>query len=114
MLSSISEGMPLSVLESFAAGCPVITTDVGCCKELINKVAEDDDFGPAGYCVPPMHVQAMSDAMAWMCQRPVERRKMGIAGRKRVEKYFLHEDMIRRYLEVYDEVFKRWQESDSV
>ncbi|MCF2616394.1 GT4 family glycosyltransferase PelF [Oscillibacter valericigenes] len=114
MLSSISEGMPLSVLESFAAGCPVITTDVGCCKELINKVAEDDDLGSAGYCVPPIHVQAMSDAMARMCQHPVERRKMGIIGRKRVEKYFLHEDMIRRYLEVYDEVFKRWQESDSV
>ena len=114
MLSSISEGMPLSVLESFAAGCPVITTDVGCCKELINKVAEDDALGSAGYCVPPIHVQAMADAMARMCQYPVERRKMGIIGRKRVEKYFLHEDMIRRYLEVYDEVFKRWQESDSV
>ena len=114
MLSSISEGMPLSVLESFAAGCPAITTDVGCCKELINKVAEDDDLGPAGYCVPPIHVQAMADAMARMCQNPVERRKMGLTGRKRVEKYFLHEDMIRRYLDVYDEVFKRWQESDSV
>ncbi len=114
MLSSISEGMPLSVLESFAAGCPVITTDVGCCKELINKVAEDDDLGPAGYCVPPIHVQAMADAMARMCHNPLERRKMGLTGRKRVEKYFLHEDMIRRYLDVYNEVFKRWQESASV
>lgn len=111
MLSSISEGMPLSVLESFAAGCPAITTDVGCCRELINAVAEDDDLGPAGFCVPPMHVQAMTDAMARMALNPVERRQMGIAGRKRVERYFLHEDMIRRYLEVYDEVFEKWQES---
>ena len=114
MLSSISEGMPLSVLESFGAACPVITTDVGCCKELVNAVAEDDDLGPAGYCVPPMHVQAMTDAMARMALNPVERRKMGLTGRKRVEKYFLHEDMLRRYLKVYDEVFERWQESDSV
>ena len=35
VLSSISEGQPLSVLESFAAGRPCVTTDVGCCKELI-------------------------------------------------------------------------------
>ena len=114
MLSSISEGMPLSVLESFAAGCPVIATDVGCCKELIHAVAENDDFGPAGFCVPPMHVQAMTDAMARMALHGAERREMGIAGRKRVEKYFLHGDMIRRYLEVYDEVFRRWRELDSV
>ena len=114
MLSSISEGMPLSVLESFGAGCPVIATDVGSCKELINQVAPDDDLGPAGYCVPPMHVQAMTDAMVRMALNPVERRQMGINARKRVERYFLHEDMVQRYLEVYDEVFKRWRESDLV
>lgn len=114
MLSSISEGMPLSVLESFGAACPVITTDVGCCKELVNQVAPDDDLGPAGYCVPPMHVPAMTDAMVRMALNPVERRRMGLAGRRRVERYFLHGDMIRRYLEVYDEVFERWRESGSV
>ena len=114
MLSSISEGMPLSVLESFGAACPVITTDVGCCKELVNQVAPDDDLGPAGYCVPPMHVQAMTDAMARMALNPAERRQMGLNGRKRVEKYFLHEDMIRRYQGVYDEVIGKWQESVSV
>ncbi|MGN0779689.1 MAG: GT4 family glycosyltransferase PelF [Aristaeellaceae bacterium] len=114
MLSSISEGMPLSVLESFGAACPVITTDVGCCKELINKVAPDDDLGPAGYCVPPMHVQAMTDAMARLALHPVERRQMGMVGRRRVERYFLHGDMVQRYLDVYDEVLKRWRESDSV
>ena len=114
MLSSISEGMPLAVLESFAAGRPCITTDVGCCRELIYRTAEDDDFGEAGIVVPPMHVQAMSDAIVRMCLKKKERQQMAEAGRKRVERYFRHEDMIRKYQEVYEEVFRRWRESDSV
>ena len=35
ILTSISEGQPLSVLESFAARRPCVTTDVGCCRELL-------------------------------------------------------------------------------
>ena len=40
----------------------------------------------------------------------VKRFKMAEAARNRVKKYFRHEDMINNYLEVYDEVFRRWQE----
>ena len=109
VLSSISEGMPLSVLESFAAGRPCITTDVGNCKELLFKVADDDDLGSAGICVPPMDVEQLTNAMVNMCNRPKKRYEMGIAARNRVAKYFMHGDMIRRYQEVYDEVFARWQ-----
>ncbi len=109
VLSSVSEGMPLSVLESFAAGRPCVTTDVGNCRELLSKVAEDDDFGSSGICVPPMDIPSLTNAMAAMCLRPEKRYEMGIAARNRVAKYFRHEDMIEKYLKVYDEVFKRWQ-----
>ena len=110
VLSSISEGMPLSVLESFAAGRPCVTTDVGNCKELMYGVADDDDFGNAGICVPPMDIQEQASAMIILCNQPEKRYAMGVAAKKRVEKYFRHEDMIRKYRETYDEVFKRWQE----
>ena len=109
ILSSISEGMPLSVLEAFAAQRPCITTDVGNCKELIYQVAEDDDFGEAGYCVPPMDIEGLSNAMVNMCNNPEKRLAMGIAAKKRVKKYFMHDDMIKNYLRVYDEVFERWR-----
>ena len=49
ILTSISEGQPLSVLESFAARRPCVTTDVGCCRELLNG-NEEDRYGTAGYC----------------------------------------------------------------
>lgn len=109
MLSSISEGMPLSVLESFAAGVPCVTTDVGACKEMLAGISAEDSFGEAGLCVPPMDIQRMMDAMYILCTDHERRYKMGIAGRKRVEKYFRHEDMINNYLNVYREVFDKWQ-----
>lgn len=47
ILTSISEGQPLSVLESLAARRPCVTTEVGCCRELLEG-APGDDFGVAG------------------------------------------------------------------
>lgn len=112
VLSSISEGQPLAVLESFAAGRPCVVTDVGCCRELINGM-EGDLLGQAGYCVPPMHREALSDALERMCVHQEERYRMGQIGKKRVEYYFRHEDMIQNYQKAYEEVFGKWQELDS-
>lgn len=46
ILTSISEGQPLTILESYAAHVPVIATDVGNCSGLI--FGENDDFGAEG------------------------------------------------------------------
>ena len=35
--SSISEGLPKSILEGVSAGCPIISTNVGSCKEIADK-----------------------------------------------------------------------------
>lgn len=113
VLCSISEGLPLAVLESFAAGRPCVVTDVGCCRQLIHGM-RGDELGEAGICVPPMFREELCNAMERMCTHPRERYQMGITARKRVEQYFRHEDMIHSYQQVYDEVFRRWQESDSV
>ena len=113
VLTSISEGQPLSVLESFAAGRPCVTTDVGCCRELLNGM-EGDELGSAGFCVPPMDREALCSAMERMCLRVEERYRMGQIGKKRVEQFYRHEDMIQNYKQVYSEVMEKWQGSDSV
>ena len=109
VLSSISEGQPLSVLESFAAGRPCVTTDVGCCKELIYGT-DQDRLGTAGICVPPMQAHALSLAMEKLCTDRQGRMAMGQAAKKRARLYYQHDDMIRHYQDAYDEVFDRWQE----
>ena len=108
VLSSISEGQPLSVLESFAAGRPCVTTDVGCCKELLQGSGEDQE-GCAGLLVPPMQPHALSLAMEELCRDREKRMDMGRAARQRAKKYYQHNDMINRYQKAYDEVFRLWQ-----
>jgi glycosyltransferase involved in cell wall biosynthesis len=102
ILTSISEGQPLCVLESFAARRPAVTTDVGCCRQLIEGEA-DDVYGTAGYCVPPMHREALAIAMDKMCASRQEREEMGMVGQKRVERFFKHKDMMKKYSSLYRE-----------
>lgn len=103
VLTSISEGQPLSVLESFAARRPAVTTDVGCCRALING-EEGDDLGEAGYCVPPMFREGLADAMERMCESRKRREAMGEIGRERVRRYYQHHMMLENYQKLYTEV----------
>lgn len=91
----------MSVLESFAAGRACVTTDVGCCKELLEG---DDGFGAAGICVPPMHKERLAQAMIELCREPAKRERMGQAGRARAWKDYTHERSMERYRKLYQEV----------
>ncbi|MDD2269288.1 MAG: GT4 family glycosyltransferase PelF [Eubacteriales bacterium] len=110
ILTSISEGQPLSVLESLAAKRPCVTTDVGCCRDLLDGTGYDH-MGRAGICVPPMHSQAIASAMEFLCKNESERLRMGDVGQRRIYQSFLHEDMINNYLQNYKEVVDKWQAS---
>lgn len=107
ILTSISEGQPLSVLESMAARRPCVTTEVGCCRELLEGTP-GDTFGIAGYCVPPMYRQGLADAMEKMCASRARREEMGRIGQRRVDAYFHHEQMLANYRKMYDETAKEY------
>lgn len=104
LLSSISEGMPLATLEGMAAGRPAITTNVGCCSELL--FGTNDSFGPAGICVPAMQPKQLADAILQMAEDPELMRIMGANGKKRVLAFYRHTDMIQKYLDAYDTTFE--------
>ncbi|MBN1164916.1 MAG: glycosyltransferase family 4 protein [Candidatus Krumholzibacteriota bacterium] len=53
VMSSVSEGFPKALLEGISAGLPVVTTDVGCCREISRGV---------GLCVPPADSSALAEA----------------------------------------------------
>lgn len=99
ILTSISEGQPLTILESFAAHVPVIATNVGNCKGLIE--GEADDFGTAGIVTHIMNVQEVADAMVYMARHPEERKRMGQAGYQRMMSRYKIEDMQRTYQRIY-------------
>ena len=106
LLSSISEGQPLAVLEGLAAGIPFVCTNVGDCRSLLEG-SEDDSFGKAGYIVPLMDSKAMANAIITAMDSPEELKQMGINGQKRVQKYYRREMFLNRYCELYKEVGER-------
>ncbi len=101
ILTSISEGQPLSVLEAFAAGRACVTTDVGCCRDLLDG---DDGLGAAGICVPPMHKDRLATAMISMCRNKEMREQMGKNGKNRVALFYSHDRSMNNYRELYKEV----------
>ena len=111
MLSSISEGQPLSILEAFTARKPFIATNVGNCRGLIE--GEFDHYGPAGVVVPIMGVSSMSQAILRLAADPALRRRMGEAGYKRVKNHYNEEGCFARYHQLYEAVLndkEHWRE----
>lgn len=100
LLSSISEGQPLAMLEGMAAEIPFVATNVGDCKDLLEG-KEGDAFGPAGIIVPVMNSEAMADA-AIRCLKDLPlRKRMGRAARARVEKFYGKKAMLEQYWDLY-------------
>ena len=105
ILTSISEGQPLTILESFAAYVPVIATDVGNCRGLL--YGEDDDFGKAGILTHIMNIEEIANAMVYMAENPEERRRMANVGYRRLIRKYKIEDMKKTYEGIYRKAAER-------
>ena len=104
VLTSVSEGQPLVVLEGFAAGIPAVTTDVGSCSELIYGVDDDDQaLGAAGAVVPIADPAAFADAALALLSDPERWQSASRAAIARVETFYDEVDMIARYQSVYEQ-----------
>jgi glycosyltransferase involved in cell wall biosynthesis len=89
VLSSAHEVFPLALLESMAARCPVVATDVGSVSEIV----ED---GVTGLLVPPGTPDQLAEAMLRVLMDPELAAKLGDEGRTRVERKFTVERMVSR------------------
>ncbi len=90
------------MLEGFAAGVASVTTDVGCCREIIYGSDKDDTFGDAGIVVPVMDFEGMAESVITLAKDKKLRDKMAKAGRERVMKYYGYQLFIDSYKEIYN------------
>ena len=105
VLSSISEGLPLVLLEGFAAGVPAVSTDVGSCRQLIYGLDERDQaFGAAGSIVNIADPQALGEAALELLTNETAWHAASEAGIRRVEAYYTQEQMFASYRAIYEEV----------
>jgi len=95
VLTSFSEGLSITLLESMECGIPVVVTRVGGNPEVVSD-------GSTGYLVPPGDVPAFAERTIRLLRDRELRKRMGEAARRRVERQFRIQDVASRYMETYD------------
>lgn len=102
VLTSISEGLPLIILESFAAGVPCVATDVGACRELIfGRTPEDKAIGRAGLLTKICSPLDTADALLRTISSAKGLIDMGKAGRIRAERHYRQDEIMGKYRAFY-------------
>jgi glycosyltransferase involved in cell wall biosynthesis len=97
LLTSISEGIPLTVIEAMAAGLPVVSTGVGGLPEVVEE-------GRTGLLAPSGDHDALARTICRLAGDPALREQMGRLGRQRAEAHFSEPRMHTRYGQLYREM----------
>ncbi len=100
VLPSLSEGMPLALLEAMAAGVPVVATRVG----GVSEVMED---GKTGLLVPPGDSHALAESIVTLLDNRTLAREIGESARNVVASRFSLTGALEAYQEIYTELIRR-------
>lgn len=96
--STYGEGMSNVLLENAASGRPIITTDNPGCKETV-----DDCI--SGFIYHGGDVDALAQKIETVVlMENVDRKRMGLEGRKKIEKNFSRKIVVKAYLEKIKEL----------
>lgn len=100
VLSSDSEGMPISLIEAAACGVPAVATRVGGIPELV-------EHGVSGLLTPPRDASALANELAQMLRNPLRAAEMGRAARRRVEENFSLTLQVDRLIAMWQGLLER-------
>ncbi|MGD0622081.1 MAG: glycosyltransferase [Thermacetogeniaceae bacterium] len=99
-LPSLSEAMPLSLVEAMSMGKPCVASNVGGIKEIL--VDREN-----GLLVEPDNPRALAARIAWLLEHPDEARRMGEAAARTAAERFdarvMTEQLTRLYMECVQE-----------
>jgi len=99
VLTSREEGFPNALLESMAAGIPVVATRVGGIPEVVVE-------GETAFLVEPDDHEALALRITELLSDPAMARSMGAKGRERVTTVFTMEAMVTSTEEIYDTLLR--------
>ena len=100
VLPSLSEGLPLALLEAMFAACPIVATDVGQVRSALAN-------GAAGILVKPGDSTALALALDRLLSDPAQARRLGSLAALRAAGEYDLSRMVQRYAAVYDQALRR-------
>jgi glycosyltransferase involved in cell wall biosynthesis len=99
VLTSLSEGLSITILESMWHGVPVVVTDVGGNLEIVKQ-------GRTGVLVPPGDPTRFAEAVVRLLRDPALRSRFGQRARQVIREEFGLERVVERYGRIYEEVIR--------
>lgn len=97
LLTSVSEGIPLTIIEAMATGLPVVSTKVGSIAEVIAN-------GSTGFLAEARDHSALAERLIQLGRSAALRIAMGDQGRARAVAEFSESQMAERYASLFDEL----------
>ncbi len=98
LMSSAWEGMPMALLEAAASGLPIVSTDVGGIREVVQQ-------GVNGYLVEARDPDRLAEAIQRLMELPArERDEMGKRGRRSIENRFGLSAVVDQWEALYTEL----------
>jgi glycosyltransferase involved in cell wall biosynthesis len=99
VLASNWEGFGLAVAEAMASGKPVLVTDVGGLRELV-------DDGATGLLVPPGEPTLLAQKIMYMIENKKHAQRMGLSAREKIARNFSLEAMVNKLNEFYESLLR--------
>ncbi len=99
VMSSVTEGTPISIMEAMSMKIPVVASRVGGIPELIHEEE-------TGLLVNPGNPDEITDAVLNLLKSSKTRRKMGVRAREVVKKKFSVEDCVKGHEKLYKKLMK--------
>jgi glycosyltransferase involved in cell wall biosynthesis len=97
IMSSSSEGLPISLLQAFSLGLPAIVTDVGGMAEVVR-------LARAGLTVSPADPAEMAAATLRMATGDAERAQFSVNAEEAFHERFTLQTMMDAYMDLYREI----------
>jgi glycosyltransferase involved in cell wall biosynthesis len=110
-LTSLNEGTPLTLIEAMGSGCALASTDVGGVADLMGRRRETLDgftVWDHGVTAPSRDVEAFTNGLKYLIERPRQRREMGERGRAFALSRLSKERLVGDVENLYCDLMAEW------